>query len=300
MKLYFNDLSCGDASICLAENFDKVIRIFDLLKHLKDIYGHVNIILDRKLGGLSICDIKVAECEYKPDFNFDKRNLIRQLANYINNEAEIDGSHVFLHTSSGKESVLLGNACEYSMCAVSFTFGEEFETHEIKGTKDGRERSILNLYDKDKVKDNREALHPLNFVSRKECKKHDPIQSPLWNVGLTTAYHTTNKDRLDHIKDHPEQKISILSEVADVIAQLNGWELDEGLSKTNKTPDKYRRIYHPAKFSKRNAYISIDFEKPDIYFELHDKKGRHMGEYKWNGEQSGPADNTGLHNIIVR
>lgn len=293
MRPYFNDLSCGNPAISLSRNFDKVIRFFDLVELLKTNYGLGNVVIDGSLGALQLCDTLVAECYYSPVFGFDQRNLVQQLGNYFSRKTEMDKAHVFMHEPTGRRSVLLGNAHEYSSPSISFTFDKEFETPVIKGERCGQEAEIYNLYDRD------QAFRLSNFVSRHDCKPYNPVESPLWNTGATGAYHKSVKEKLDSIKEHPGQNIAILSECADVVAQLNGWELDEGLTKRNKTATRYRRIYRPCKYPRKNAYLSIDFEKPEIYFELHDKRGRHIGEYRWDGFRSGDADITGGHDIKV-
>lgn len=91
----------------------------------------------------------------------------------------------------------------------------------------------------------------------------------------------------------------MLSRYAHVIAEINGWELDEHVTAVNRKKYKaMRQIYRSEKFTK-TAYISVDFEKVDIFFELCDKRGRHKGEYSWNGVKSEEADTKGNHDIEV-
>lgn len=297
MHIYFNDLSCSDAGIILADNFDRVVRFFDLIELLNKDFGLVTVIIDGSIGGLRICDTLIGECDYKPEF-FDKLNLITSLVNYLNTNVEVVEAHVFLHTSTGSESVLLGNAHEYSRPAISFTFKVEFEASEIVGLREKREARICNLYDRRQITDGNPPFRPEIFISRQDCRGYNPCETPLWNSEANHAYHKRIQGVLNSIKKHPEENIAILNACADTIARLNGWEFDKGLTDKNKTHDKFRRIYRAAKFS-RIAYLSIDFEKPEIFFELHDKKGRHLGEYKWNGNRSGEADASGKHNIRV-
>lgn len=301
MKVYLNDLSCGNIASCLLDNFDKIIRFSDLIEHVNKNFGTCRVIIDNSFMGLRVCDMLMAECCFNRSFNFDKRSLIQQLGNYFCHNEEIDHIHVFIHKGSKEESKLLGNAHEYSRPSISFTFDSEFETPLLEGTKDGKEAVINNLYDKEQFKDSTHSpFKPGQFISRNDCKQYKPLESPLWNHEATEAYHDENQGQLDSIKKHPEEKIAKLCRYADIVAQLNGWELDEGLSKLNTTTTKYRRIYRAVKFPVKNAYLSVDFEKPEIHFELHDKRGKHMGEYKWDGTKSGEKDPTGKHDITVK
>ncbi len=57
----------------------------------------------------------------------------------------------------------------------------------------------------------------------------------------------------------------MLSRYAHVIAEINGWELDEHVTAVNRKKYKaMRQIYRSEKFTK-TAYISVDFEKVDIF-----------------------------------
>lgn len=214
------------------------------------------------------------------------------LRNYFYTATDINRTHEFAHTS-GRVSILLGNAVEKACPAISFTFNPEFVTDSIIGTKDNRDVEIYNLYD-----DSHE-IKITGLVSARECRAYNPAVKPFWNTEATASYHKSIENKLATIKKHPQQKISILKECAGIIAELNGWEYDESITKLNKTTNAFRAIYRSAKFSKDTAYLSIDFEKPEIFFELHDKKGKHLGEFKWDGSRSKVADKSAAHKITI-
>lgn len=310
MKAYLNDLSCGngDEEIKLTDHLDKVNRFFELLQHLNTTYGLEGVIIKGSFGGLEICNTRLSECEYKfqVDKNdpkswksFDIRNLVLQLRNYLGGDAGIDSRHKFV-LADGRQSVLLGNAHQASRPSVSFTFDAEFETHEINGQKDDKDATLYNLYDKDRIADKGQPFDLANLVSKQDCKDYNPTVTPLWNTAATSAYHNSIKGRLADIPKHPEQKIAILSECSDVIARLNGWQLDDGLTKLNGNNGAIRRIYRSEKFTSGSGYLSVDFEKVDIHFELHNKRGKHLGEYRWDGTKTEDADRKGHHDIDVR
>lgn len=294
MEIYFNELSSGDAAMRLIDHFDKVNNFFSLIADLKSKFNINLVIINHRFNGLRLCDTLIADCFYASDFGFDQRNLLQQLRNYFKDESEVDKNFIFLHSLTNRSSILLGNAHEYSRPAISFTFHEHFATPELSGRKDNREVKVYNLYDR------AQEYHPCYFVSKQDCKPYDPTVSPFWNTAATKKYHKSIEERLESIKTFPERKISILAECAKIIAELNGWELDEGLTKLNKNNSAYRRIYHSAKFCQGKGFLSVDFEKPELYFELYDKHGRHLGEYRWDGKLHKEADSKKAHDIKVR
>lgn len=291
MKVYLNDLSCGGTDLRLADNFSSVNRFFDLIDRLKD-FGVNIVIVAGKFNGLRLCDTTVAECLYRDEF-FDQWNLLLQIYNYVRENADTDPAHVFSHAASRRDSVLLGNAHFQSSPAISFVFDRLFATSELTGTKDGQPAVIQNFYDKG------QAIDITALVTRADCRPYDPTVTPLWNTEATKAFHATIEPELAGIMAHPKEKIAVLSRCADTIALLNGWEHDEAVTKRNRKNNAYRRIYRAAKFTK-TAYLSIDFEKPEVFFELHDKRGRHIGEYLWDGTRSKGPDPDGTHDIDTR
>lgn len=291
MVVYLNDLSCGDPAAPLVKNFSNVNTFFLIADKLKSI-GASLIVITGDFKALKLCDTLVAECFYRGEFGNDHRNLLLQLRNYFVNRQQIDGSHIFSHPPTQRASVLLGNAHYQSRPAISFTFNPVFATETITGIKDGREAKIANIYDYD------QELDISAFVTSNDCKQFDPTVTPIWNTEATRLYHKSFETRLKAIKAHPDEKIPILCEGADTIALLNGWEYDEVVTKLNKTDGSYRRIYRSAKFRK-TAYLSVDFEKPEIFFELHNHKGTHLGEYYWDGTPNKNPDPKKCHNIEV-
>ncbi|MDE6418003.1 MAG: hypothetical protein K2K49_02200 [Duncaniella sp.] len=299
MKAYLNDLSCGNKESKLTDQLDKVNKFFELLKHLNITYGLEGVIIEGSFGGLEICDTRLGECNYMYEDNFDIRNLVPQLRNYLINDLEVNPRHVFV-LGDGRRSILLGNAHESSRPSVSFTFHAEFETHEIKGKKNDKDATVYNLYDKDRITDDGQPFDLANLVSKQDCKEYSPTVTPLWNKATTSAYHDSIKGKLAEIAKYPKQKIAILHECSDVIARLNGWKFDKELTNHNSNNGAFRRIYRSDKFTSGKGYLSVDFEKVDIHFELHDKRGKHKGEYRWDGTKTADTDPTGNHDIGVR
>lgn len=293
MRVFFNDLSIGRQESKLADNFDKVFSFSELIGHLNRTIGISLIATSENIYGLRLCDTQISECGYKKDFNIDQRNLIKQLINYFHCDSNLDKEHVFSHHTTGKTSILLGNAHKHCLPVISFTFEDEFSSDEINGNVRGHTVSIRNLYDKT------QEVKPSIFISINDCKQFDPTTTPLWNTDATKAYHDTVKNELKSIALNPNIKIAILERHSRCIAELNGWELDEGLTRKNKNSNSYRRIFRSSKFTKGKGYLSIDFEKQEIHFELYNKKGKHLGEYLWDGTRTKESDPTGQHDIYV-
>jgi hypothetical protein len=76
------------------------------------------------------------------------------------------------------------------------------------------------------------------------------------------------------------------------VARINGYVPDPVISSINATDRKKRNIFFNGKLEK---YISIDYEKGA--FELHDLKGKHLGEYNYQGDLISGADLKGGHDI---
>ncbi len=293
MEAYLNDLSTGSLGLSLIDNFDKLHKFISLSKYLNR-FGFANVIIDQKFRDLELCGVRIPDCIESMDF--EHRNLVLQLQNHFVHKPSLDVTKIFFHDSyPDSPSVLLGHAHEFDRPVVSFTFDDVFAVDHIVGKREnGRNARVLNLYDS-----KQDGLTAFSLVSRKECGRYNPLNDPFWNSEATRKFHDSINEELLSLPQHPEEKIAMLSRYAHVIAELNGWELDEHVTAVNRKKYKaMRQIYRSEKFTK-TAYISVDFEKVDIFFELCDKRGCHKGEYSWNGVKSEEADTKGNHDIEV-
>lgn len=281
MNVYLNDLSCGDPDISLVDNFECVSTFQCLLKALGK-YGIRQVITDKQPKRLRLCDIRLGEA-VKDKKYFDKYNFILSLINHFIFKDDLDASKEFLY--NGRNSVLLAHARDNDHCAVSFVFTPEFEVDEIVETRDKNPGKIVNFYSV-----YQKTLVPTRVVTATECRKYNPLENPLWNKDASLAYHSSIEDRLAMIGADPRQKIAILGCVSETIAELNGWVKDENLSKINSNNGMVRSVYRSSDKYRKISYLSVDFEKMDVYFELFDKRGNHKGEYKWDGELSDNPD----------
>ncbi|MCM1067225.1 MAG: hypothetical protein NC418_06610 [Muribaculaceae bacterium] len=294
MNVYLNDWSCPHNSQ-LSENTAALNRFLDLIKALKAT-NICELIIDRKPASLTIADYPMEQCYRHYDdedcHNADLRAYLLSIFDYFSINTGLDTAELLCRDGAA-DSVLLGNAHAEGCPAVSFCFNPLYEAATINGHKNRRPAQVANLHTAADIA----ALSPLLY-SRTECRKHDPLTSPLWNVEATSAYMAgVEADLVQAIKTNPDEKIKLLTRHSTIVANLNGWVLDERLTRLNNSSTAHRRIFRADGFC-RTAYLSIDFEKVTVHFELHNKKGRHLGQLKWDGNIENP-DTERKHDIRV-
>lgn len=209
-------------------------------------------------------------------------------------EHELSNDRYICKDETGSNpSILLTIANNENLPVVSITFTAEyrcdsFEAYSFSGLGKGRLVKIQNLYF-----GNRENYWDELSIGR-PGRDINPIERPIWNEARTRVYVNT---LIDLTRVEPgEKKAHLLTEGRE-IARMNGWVEDDILSAINSGPDKIRHIFRPTKFRHcDSAFLSIDFEKRA--FELHDHKGKHLGEYSYLGvkREDGRAD----HNIKLK
>lgn len=133
---------------------------------------------------------------------------------------------------------------------------------------------------------------------------------------LLIDYLKAHNDQIDWRKHHyfPNLKYSNelykamkektvgYEEMADSIASANFYIHNQVLSSDEgKLRGSQRRIYEVNKQGIKQ-YLSLDFEKKyggDVCFEVCNTNGKHLGEYKFNGELNSKQDTSGEHDIWV-
>lgn len=100
----------------------------------------------------------------------------------------------------------------------------------------------------------------------------------------------------DNLRKNAQNKEAVISQKAKEVAIINGYDLDEQVSKLNKSKEHKREIYKAGN-SRDTIYLSVDFEKGG--FEICDFDGVHLGEFWFDGSQTQEADKTGKHNIQI-
>lgn len=225
--------------------------------------------------------------------------MLAKLFKKADSEDLISGVTFVVGEGNDKQtSDLLGSAAQKDLPSVSFMFDPNMAHTPIEGKfqggdRDGEDAKVVNFYDKDKLDVRNHGmylLHPVNPADR------DPLKTPLWNNDVAAQY-LKDFDLTKEIKAHPNEKKAILRTAGAVIARMNGWELDERVTSLNNADEHMRQIFYSAKFQRADCYLSTDFEKVDVHFELCNFRGIHQGEFKWDGNPSGEADKK--HNIKV-
>lgn len=117
------------------------------------------------------------------------------------------------------------------------------------------------------------------------------VDNPLPNKKLCSKY----KKVLDEISCGKADKKSDYITVASEVARRNMYHRDLPVEAKNKRKDKMRRIF--SCHYNGTQYVSIDMEKGAL--EAHDRKGKHLGEYSYEGVQTDPPDKSGKHDITV-
>jgi hypothetical protein len=126
--------------------------------------------------------------------------------------------------------------------------------------------------------------------------KWNPREKPIWNNHTETLLKECN---FPLSLTGKVEKIPELTEIGTMVAELNAWQFDEAVSKKNKNSGQLRKIFR-SKNSSSNTYLSIDFESAHGKFELHDHKGKHLGEIRFvDGEFLEDGDNKSHHDIKV-
>ena len=94
---------------------------------------------------------------------------------------------------------------------------------------------------------------------------------------------------VDFINADTKKRQGLLITYGRIVAEMNGWRYDQNISKLNQNPGQLRFIFSSDNFvDYATVYLSLDMEGPDLAFELCDKRGRHQGEYSWNGTHKEP------------
>jgi hypothetical protein len=90
-------------------------------------------------------------------------------------------------------------------------------------------------------------------------------------------------------------KMAAFQLIGTAVAELNGYTSQANLNLLNSSKIKKRNIFHNSTTKK---YVSIDFEKG--VFEVLNEMGIHLGEYNFQGRQTGNADQHGRHDIRIK
>lgn len=297
MELYLNEWSAGP----LADGGYSVercnpFRFFDLLKKLKDKgVSKVYFPEEVRQGFLSVCihsgnqDLRNLALAFKP--------LLEKCAVCSEYAMTADGNDAFYSMFAGiswKAGLPLVCLCHSEADCEDMVPGTIWQGSEAGGWRVLKTaQTVGNLYD-DNLASFASFWEQLAF---RECSRKHAEQEPIWNFGEVNRIMKAYGFPLVGLESG--ELMAQLEKAGTEIAECNGWVYDERVTKNNNSDKVHRVIFKSKHFIRSNNYLSIDFEHPDGRFELHDKKGKHLGErYFRDGKDTG-AKISSNHNIEV-
>lgn len=290
MKVYINDLSFASESDILS-SWGKIKKFNELLNELTGTFMS-EIIAPRNIWSIPICNYDVTTKKNK-DGTRIKDDYYRYLREIFKKFIpKTNGEPIFsLEKDMRISSSSVGTAAASEGLIVSVALDSRFENETIIGWLKKKEcelveKTVKNLYDKDSTAN---FCYLADFTN---CEKRNPLENPMWNKDISKKI----LNDVDFINISSEQRRALLIQYGTRIAEINGWEYNEKVSKLNTTNEHIRYIFcSESKFtSYPKAYLSIDLEGPEVCFELCDKKGHHKGEVSWNGERKEEKNNHGI------
>lgn len=296
-SVYLNDLSMN-SSESIAANWNKVILFGDVIERLRD-WGVTKVEVPEDYHTRKLCDMEFSSC-YDTECNTflgrEKKQYLQSLSQSFHKCKNLTDDSSFEVQNVGK-SQLLGDCCLKNFPVVSFTFNELFVKNAIDGMLCSEAKSTPFVLDNIYKPFSDDEVPFVLF--KKECFKYKPLDNPMWNVEYAKKYRERINFNPDYIAKHPEEKIALLLKIGEGIAKLNGWTEDKRLSDLNSDKTHIRRIFYSGEFSETDCYLSIDLEKTDVFYELLDKRGKHVCEIKWDGSER-KQDASGKHDIKLR
>lgn len=303
MDIYLNDWSLNEPSAKLSSNWSKINQFNDLRNCLKK-YGLSKTIAPSNLNDLLFCGIKFKQFYTEKEIEGLSMDKIKQVVHilwsfskYTDDFSNNDNGMMEFHHPSNESIVsqILGKAYQDKCPTISFTFNTLYAKPYIDGYISENQSNtvqIPNFYEASHILD-----YPYHLIPWDKCKDIDPLENPLWNIIQTRQYMESYESEFTKVDSSTKE--ALISRHSRKVAELNGWELDRQLTSLNKQKsNSLRLIFRSKHFKKRtNIYLSADFEKPNVYFELHNHNGKHIKEIKWDGTLSGEEDTTGKHNL---
>ena len=196
----------------------------------------------------------------------------------------------------GTDSYFLKKALNRKVPVVSFRTLDEFNTSTLQ---------ILNKFfneDEEEVSKNDEVFNVSykdhftfhkNYFNEQALKiasqnsRWNAKQNPLPSINATAIYLKDIKFNDQWANANSNFRVKLANEAGTYIAEMNGWEYKPKLTNKNQ-----RSIF---KALNQTIYLSIDTMHGT--FELHDRNGKHLGEFNFSGVQL--EDSQYKHNIVV-
>ncbi len=114
-----------------------------------------------------------------------------------------------------------------------------------------------------------------------------PVEKYLPLADISNVLADNNWDNFrENLRKNAQDKKAIISLIAKQVALINGYHLEEAISKLNSNAGQIREIYAAGK-DRSKIYLSVDFETGG--YEVCDFSGTHLGEYWFDGTQTQKA-----------
>lgn len=299
MRVLFNEMSCGERGdqFTDAEVVELLIELIDSIDFIRQISGRENptfYVTDpqflsdngRFLGRKSIktCAVLLRP-EYKSALSFMLvRTHVLPLGNHLHTEINLRTTTDAIVPYLRLQGARVGS--------LSVFTNEVWQEAMIRFEPGGVVESIFNFpkIEFTRLEQYVEAAEAccakVAAALGQEAGEFLPLKR------LTNYFLSNRKFKLSYAKGGQRDKLADYQIVGAAVARINGYVADPVISSINATDRKKRNIFFNGKLEK---YISIDYEKGA--FELHDLKGKHLGEYNYQGDLISGADLKGGHDI---
>jgi len=194
------------------------------------------------------------------------------------------------------DSYFIKKAYNKKVPIVSFRTLEEFDTPTLEilnkffdeaEEEVSKSDLVLNVSNKDHFTTHKQYFNEQAHKIARQNSKWNAKQNPLPRTDATATYLADLKFKNLWTNANENFRVKLANEAGTYIAEMNGWEYKPKLTKRNQ-----RSIF---KALNQSIYLSIDTMHGT--FELHDRNGRHLGEYNFSGIQLEESQHK--HNIVV-
>ena len=294
MKAYLNDWSLSSSKNVI-DNMDRIKAFKELLDELKRICG-IEVSAPMNLWDIPLSgfNLQTMSTDLPVDCYVSRETLQFLKSIYKDMHPETTGEPLFSEKEDmSNPSSSVGMAASNSLPTLSFAFDDRYTKDEIRGWLQTKEEEILSRSVVNIFKKKEDIFKHLADITC--CREMDPLKTPLWNTNLVREYL---KD-VDFVNADAKSRQGLLIQYGRIVAEMNGWHYNRTISSLNKNSGQLRYIFDSEMHfvSKPVAYLSIDMEGPDLAFELCDRRGKHQGEFSWDGKQKPSKEH---HDILVR
>lgn len=313
MYSFINDLSISPNGIAIQNNWNLIDTVMDISYQLRD-YKIERLRVPSNIAALPIAGTaSIADYLADPHFDHEKKTLLYE---FLDNRIEEPDDEINVALANAQISKLINvyhnhnpsdllTEAHVMKCAViSFETIPDYQVDLIPAkllvisadeTETSSNINIRNLFNVNGFK-----IHNAFLIEWKQKivftkTKWNPIDKPIWNDLTAATLMEINFPESIKLKFDKKEE---LRRVGSLVAEMNAWVFDEGITKKNKNAGQWRKIFRSDSGNK-TAYLSIDFENAFGGFEVHNHKGTHQGQIDFLGVYNKNADPKGYHDIDV-